>query len=171
MTSPAASGSPLAYDLEERRSAWGALWRCVLLLVAGCVAIAAGAWVDSKIIIAVEPDELASLPSLLAALGLGAVAVLWLRARDGFLVPVVLGAALAGIGASHVIHDGLLDGTRVDPDVLREVSYANVMTAAGLAITAVGVVWAAVSGHRTPRKPGTSIGASRRQEDAEGPES
>ncbi|GAA2082394.1 hypothetical protein GCM10009801_42100 [Streptomyces albiaxialis] len=168
MTSPAPSGPPLAYDLEGRRSAWGALWRCVVLLAVGCAAISAGAWIDSKIIIAVDPDELAALPSLLAALGFGAAAVLWLRARDGFLVPVVLGAALAGIGGSHVIHAGLLDGTRVDPDVLREVSPANVLTAAGLVVTLVGVVWAAVSGHRTPRKPGTSIGAGTRPEESAG---
>ena len=138
---------------------WGGLWRCVVLLVAGCAAVAAGAWVDSKIIIEVEPDALASLPSLLVALGLGSVTVLWLRARDGFLVPVVLGAAFAGIGASYVIADGLLEGTRVDTEVLRELTYVNALTAVGLAATLAGTVAAAVSGHRAPRKPGTGLGA------------
>ncbi|MGP3951659.1 hypothetical protein [Streptomyces sp. 7N604] len=49
-----------------------------------------------------DSRELATLPSSIVGLAVGPTAVLWLRARDRFLVPTVLGTALAGIdGVLH----------------------------------------------------------------------
>lgn len=108
--------------------------------------------------------ELASLASTVVALAIGVTAVLWLRAREGFLVPIVLSADAAGIGGAYTVRDGLLDGGRLHLDTL-VVNLPNIMAAAGATVLILTLAWAAISGHRHPRKPGTNIGGSARRPD------
>lgn len=153
------SASPALAE-HSPRTVVESLWRCVVMLLAACAATVAGAWADSKIVI--DSTELATLASTVVALAIGVTAVFWLRARDGFLVPVVLGADFAGIGGAYTLRDGLLDGGRLHPAPL-EVNVSNVMAAAGAVLLILTLVWAGVSGHRQPRKPGSSIGGSARR--------
>ncbi|MFI7320182.1 hypothetical protein [Streptomyces venezuelae] len=162
MTSPVSVS--LALSELSARTVVGSLWRCVVMLLAACAAVVAGAWADSKVVVD-SGVELATLASSVVALAIGVTAVLWLRARDGFLVPVVLGADCAGIGGAYTLHDGLLDGGRLHPETLA-VNVSNTMAAAGVVVLILMLVWAGISGHRHPRKPGSSIGGSARRPDA-----
>lgn len=159
MTSATSSVSP-ALAAHSPRTVVGSLWRCAVMLVAACAATVAGAWVDSKIVI--DSVELASLASSVVALAIGAAAVAWLRPRDGFLAPIIVGADVAGVGGAYTLHAGLLDGGRLHPETL-VVNISNVMAGAGAAVLIVTLVWAGISGHRHPRKPGSSIGGSARR--------
>lgn len=150
------------HDLHPARSAFGTLWRCVAMLLAACVAVLAGAWVDSKIVI--DSDELASLGSTVVALAIGITAIHWLRARDGYLVAVAIGADFAGVGGAYTLSDGLLDGGRLHPEVL-EANVSNVMAAAGVVVLVLALVLTGVSGHRHPRKPGPNTRDSSRSAD------
>lgn len=160
MTSGAPSTLSPAFAEPVPRTVLGSLWRWALMLLAACAATVAGAWADSKLVI--DSGELATLGSSVVALAVSVAAVLWLRARDGFLLAVLSGADLAGIGGAYTLHDGLLDGGRLHPGVLT-VNFSNVMAAAGAVVLILALVLAGISGHRHPRKPGSSIGGSGRR--------
>ncbi|MEU5902691.1 MULTISPECIES: hypothetical protein [unclassified Streptomyces] len=162
MTSPVSVSLPLSEHCA--RTLVGSLWRCVVMLLAVCAVVVAGAWADSMVVIG-SGVELATLASSVVALVIGVTAVFWLRARDGFLVPIVLGADCAGIGGAYTLRDGLLDGGRLHPQTLT-VNISNVMATAGAVVLILTLVWAGISGHRHPRKPGSSIGDSARRPDA-----
>ncbi|WP_030257135.1 hypothetical protein [Streptomyces violens] len=127
--------------------------------LAACAATVAGAWADSKILI--DSTGLAIPASSVVATAIGVTAVFWLRARDGFLLPVALGVDCAGVGGAYTFHDGLLDGCRVHPEA-PAVNLPNVMP------EPVPWCWSCRwSGRRQrpwhPRKPGFSIGGSARR--------
>lgn len=131
----------------------GTAWRAVVTLLVCLGTVAGAAWVGAKVL-PIDGRLLeapAAVPALLViALGLGP-----LRARPWFAVVPGLAADVAVCAGAVVIHDHLLAAGRLHLNTLGDRLVAGSFAVAVL-ISVLGIVVAAVSGHRHPHEAGST---------------
>jgi len=136
-------------DAWSPRTPFGAAWRGTAVLAFAVVAIAASAWITSKLI--PYDDRLASA-ALPAVLVVGALVNVWLRARNVFLVVIAIGGAFGAPAGAYLIRGGYVsaDSPHVAiPD--NQATFLVSMLAIGAATVLVAIIWGTVSGYRHPR--------------------
>ncbi|MEZ0092918.1 hypothetical protein [Streptacidiphilus sp. EB129] len=138
------------------RSVAGTVWRALVAVLVCLGAVAGGAWVGAKAL-PIDGRLLeapAAVPGLVViGLGLG-----MLRARPWFAVVPGLAADAAVCAGAGVIHDRLISAGRLHLDTLGARLLAGGFALA-LLISVLGIVVAAVSGHRHPREDGSTAPA------------
>ncbi|WP_055586842.1 hypothetical protein [Peterkaempfera griseoplana] len=149
-------------DSQQRRTVTGTVWRTLVTLVASTAAIAAGAWLASRLV--GYDDRLASVPTVPAGFAVGVLTIGWLRARTAFIAVPLLGTLVAGQAGAFLLHGGALAGGRLRLSSSGMAAYEQYLLAAGTAAVLVSVVVAAVSGHRSPREPQEAAGPGEAQE-------
>ena len=127
------------------RTIAGTVWRTVVVLAAAACAIAAAAWLGSRLV--GYDDRLAMVPAVPAAFAIGILTVGYLRARIGFIAVPLLGTLFAALGGAVLLHSQI----RRSGSFLA--TYEEVLFAIGVAAALVSIVVAAVDGHRRPRDP------------------
>ncbi|WP_377267150.1 hypothetical protein [Peterkaempfera sp. SMS 1(5)a] len=143
--------TPEQMHSQQRRTVAGTLWRTLVTLIAASAAIAAGAWLGSKLV--GYDGRLASVPTVPAGFAVGILSIGWLRARNGFIAVPLLGTVIAGQAGAFLVHGGALADGRLRLSSSGMAAYEQYLLAAGTAAALVSVVVAAVSGHRRPRPP------------------
>lgn len=143
------------------RTAAGAGWRAVVVLLVAVAAIAGGAWGGSRLV--GYDTRLGMVAAVPAACAVGLLSVLWLRAANGFIAGPLLGTLLAVLSGAQLVHDhrGVVAGRAVHLIRSGMAVYEESLLAAGTVVALVCVVCAAVSGQRHPRQdpPSGAAGA------------
>ncbi|MFF4350238.1 hypothetical protein [Streptomyces sp. NPDC001530] len=154
MTNDGVAETGLTQDEDTalpRRSVPGSSWRGAVTLVVACTLFGAGAWVDSRFRM---DGVVATLPSMIVALVVYVIVILWLRAgQQGWSLAVALSCGFGGALAGNLIGDGAFAGGRLQRDALTASTWnqaSAVMTAASVALMAVSIVCATVKGHQDP---------------------
>ncbi|MEU6255319.1 hypothetical protein [Streptomyces sp. NPDC047043] len=130
------------------RTPLGAAWRGAVALAFNVVGIPASAWLGTKLA-SYEPRFGGGPPVALALIM--AVLLVWLRARDSFLVATVWSNLIGAFGCFYLLGKGYISLTDPHPvDSTWAIVNASLL-AVGSTAAVVTVVWGTVSGHRRPR--------------------
>lgn len=136
--------------LPVPRTLLATAWRCAGALLFALVSLGAAAWLDARFHI---DGATASLPTSVVSLVIGGLTVGWLRVSQTWILSMVLSADVAGLTAAALLSRGVLDDGRLNRAELTAGSVSEVLfglTALGVVVLVVSVVWAAVHGHRHP---------------------
>jgi hypothetical protein len=138
------------------RSAVGTVWRTLVSILACLASVAGGAWVGSK---ALSIDgRLLEVPAAVPALVVVALVLGLLRARPWFAAVPGLVADVAACDGAVVLNDHLFTAGRLHLENLGDRLLAGGFALA-VTISVLGILVAAVDGHRHPREAGPAAPA------------
>ncbi|WP_369248404.1 hypothetical protein [Streptomyces sp. R41] len=143
------SGLDRIHDTWPHRTPLGATWRGVTVLSFTVVAVAASAWLGSKLV--QYDDRAVTIPTGPVAVVVGALVGAWLRARNGFLGFAMIGSLVAAQSAAYLLHDGYVSLQRPYLAHSSWATYEASLLALGSAAVLVAIVWGTLSGYRRPR--------------------
>ncbi len=147
MTEPVLPTTDQTEPTWPERTAFGAVWRGVVVLLFSLAAVPAGAWAGTKI----SEAQVAGVAMCVPALVVVALVVGWLRARDAFVVMALYGSLTATFACARLLGKGYVSSHRPYLADAFWATFAAAVTAVGCVVLVVAVVWGTVSGFRRPR--------------------